>query len=67
MDLPGAARTPGVPRRIDAQNNSGNFLSAGPLSFGIEQAQVRYRVPLVVSGKDRCRWSDIIDCGITWR
>ena len=64
MDLPGAARTPGVPRRIDAQNNSGNFLSAGPLSFGIEQAQVRYRVPLVVSGEHGCCRSDIINCRI---
>ena len=41
MGLPGAARTSGLPRRIDAQNNSDHFVPVGPLSLGIEQAQVR--------------------------
>jgi hypothetical protein len=64
MALPGAPRTPRLPRRIDMQNNSGNFLPVGTLSLGVEQAQVRYRVPLVVSGEHGCCRSDIINCRI---
>jgi hypothetical protein len=48
MGLPSPARTPRLPPRIDAQNNAGNVLAVGTLSVGVEQAQVRYRVPLVI-------------------
>jgi hypothetical protein len=63
----GAACTLGLRRRIDAQNNSDNFLPVGALSLGTEQAEVRYRVPLVITGENGCRWSDIVNCGVTWR
>jgi hypothetical protein len=67
MGLPGSARTPRLPLWIDAQNDSGNICPVGTLSLGVQQAQVRYRVPLVISGEDKCCWSDIVSCGIKWR
>ena len=65
MGLPDAVSAPGLARRIDAQSNSGNFLLVGTVSLGVERAQVRYRVPLVVIGEDGCCWRDIVNCGIT--
>jgi hypothetical protein len=38
MALPNQARTSGLPRRIDAQKNSRNFLPVDTLSLGVEQA-----------------------------
>jgi hypothetical protein len=45
-------RTTRLPRRIDAQNNSGNLPPIATPGLGVEQAQVRYRVPLIVSGQE---------------
>ena len=40
----------------DGQHNSGSLLPVGALSFGVKQVQMRYRVPLVISGEDGCCW-----------
>jgi hypothetical protein len=45
MGFPGAARPPGLPLGIDAQNNSDTFLPVGAVSLGVEEARVRFRVP----------------------